>query len=105
MVWLDSAQAERDLGILVTAAEHEPVCALVAKKAKGILAWITNGVASRSREVILPLSWALHMGLHYSSVVKNLYFTDKGILPGITHGKISTETEQMVATDAIAHHR
>ncbi|TRZ13888.1 hypothetical protein HGM15179_013213 [Zosterops borbonicus] len=27
MVWLDSAQAERDLGVLVTAAEHEPaVC-------------------------------------------------------------------------------
>ncbi|TRZ11904.1 hypothetical protein HGM15179_015198 [Zosterops borbonicus] len=26
-VWLDSAQAERDLGVLVTAAEHEPaVC-------------------------------------------------------------------------------
>ncbi|TRZ10287.1 hypothetical protein HGM15179_016826 [Zosterops borbonicus] len=59
MVWLDSAQAERDLGVLVTAAEHEPGCAQVAKRAKGILAWIRNGVASRSREVILPLSWAL----------------------------------------------
>ncbi|TRZ24885.1 hypothetical protein HGM15179_002234 [Zosterops borbonicus] len=59
MVWLDSAQAERDLGVLVTAAEHEPAECPVAKEAKGILAWITNGVASRSREVILPLSWAL----------------------------------------------
>ncbi|TRZ08510.1 hypothetical protein HGM15179_018597 [Zosterops borbonicus] len=58
-VWLDSAQEERGLGVLVTAAEHEPGCAQVAKRANGILAWIRNGVASRSREVILPLYWAL----------------------------------------------
>ncbi|NWH77629.1 SCRN2 protein, partial [Piaya cayana] len=46
---------EKDLGVLV---EHEPAGTQVAKKANGILAWIRNSVASRSR-VVLPLDWAL----------------------------------------------
>ncbi|RMC09074.1 hypothetical protein DUI87_14080 [Hirundo rustica rustica] len=58
-VWLDSAQEERDLGALVTAAEQEPAVCPGGQEGQWHLAWIRNGVASRSREVILPLYSAL----------------------------------------------
>jgi len=57
---LEISFAEKALGVLVdTKLNTGQQCAFVAKKANGAMVCIRRSAASRSREVILPLSSAL----------------------------------------------
>ncbi|CAM5130292.1 unnamed protein product [Natator depressus] len=58
--WLSSGSAEKDLEITVDKKlDMSQQCALVAKKANSILICMSRSIASRSREVIIPLYSAL----------------------------------------------
>ena len=57
---LESSSVERDLGVLVdNRLTMSQQCTLAAKKANGILGCTKKSVASRLREVLLPLYSAL----------------------------------------------
>ncbi|KGL81229.1 hypothetical protein N309_07923, partial [Tinamus guttatus] len=56
---LESSSAEKDLGVMMDKLTMRQQCALVAKKANGILGCIKKSISSRLREVILPLYSAL----------------------------------------------
>ena len=57
--WLERCLAERDLEVLVNNRQNmSQQRAQVAKKANSILSRIRHSVASRSREVIVPLHLA-----------------------------------------------
>ncbi|KAJ7423806.1 hypothetical protein BTVI_08605 [Pitangus sulphuratus] len=68
--WLESCPWKRTWRLFVDNwLNMSQQCAQVAKKANGILAYISNSVASRTREAIAPLYWEL-VKLHFESCVQ-----------------------------------
>ncbi|TRZ22582.1 hypothetical protein HGM15179_004566 [Zosterops borbonicus] len=68
-MWLDSAQAERDLGMLVTAAGHEPAVCPGGQKAKGSWPGSGMGTAMETRE----MSFTKRQTMGYLSSLNSLF--------------------------------